>query len=209
MGIFDWFKRKPPIVDRDGVVDFLDTRAAFMVQKNIFDYARALSGPFFSKLVLEEEFKKAVDKARWSSFPLALSVVTEMVHNALVVKARAHPQATADALSKCALEIFDRYPVPAAIGEDAWNASRATLVQRLNGITLHPPKEIKDIPVSIGQAVYDNLPFDQFLRRNDFEMVAPHLRVNMITMHEDFVKRGNLPAILNDLLPANAAVKSG
>jgi hypothetical protein len=204
MGIFDWFKRKPPIASRADVVDFIDTRAAFMVQKNIFDYARALSGPFFSKLVLEQAFKDAVDKARWSSYPLALSVVTEMVHNALVSHGGANLRDLADVLSECALDVFDRYPVPAAVGEEAWKASRVTLVQRLNGISMHPPKEIKDIAVPIGQAVYDNLPFDEFLRRNDFEMVSHHLRVNLITMHEDFMKRANIPAILHELLPAAA-----
>jgi hypothetical protein len=208
MGIFDWFKRKPPIVSRADVVEFLDTRAAFMVQKNIFDYARALSGPFFSKLVLEQAFKEAVDKARWSSYPLALSVVTEMVHNALL-KGGANSRELAAELSRCALEVFDRYPVPGAVGEEAWNASRETLVQRLNGISLHPPKEIKDIAVPIAQAVYDNLPFDQFLRRNDFEMVSHHLRVNLITMYQDFIKRADIAAILHEVLPAPADAARG
>lgn len=208
MGIFDWFKRKPPIVDRADVIEFIDSRAAFMVQKNIFDYARALSGPFFSKLVHEQAFKEAVDTARWRSYPLALSVVTEMVHNALL-SGGANSRELAEALSKCALEVFDRYPVPGAVGEEAWAASRVTLVQRLNGISLHPPKQIKDIPVPIAQAVYDNLPFDEFLRRNDFEMVSHHLRINMVTMYDDFMKRAKVPAILEELLPAPADAAQG
>lgn len=201
MGLFDWFKRKPPIANRADVIDFIDTRAAFMVQKNIFDYARALSGPFFSKLVNEPAFKEAVDKARWSSYPLALSVVTEMVHNALL-SSRANSRDLAEALSKCTLEIFDRYPMPSAVGEDAWKASRVTLVQRLNGISLHPPKAVKDIPVSIAQSVFDNLPFDEFLRKNDFEMVSHHLRVNLVRMHEEFTQRAKVDSILAQLLPA-------
>lgn len=208
MGIFDWFKRKPPIANRADVVDFIDSRAAFMVQKNIFDYTRALSGPFFSKLVLEDSFKSAVDKARWKSYPLALSALAEMVHVALLRETNQSAR-LAEAISKGALEVFDRYPPPKAIEEAEWNKSRETLVQRLNGMALHPPKMVKDIPLPIAQAVFDNLPFDESWKKRDFEMVSHHLRVNLVRMFEDFEKRAKMPAIVAELLPAEAATARG
>lgn len=201
MGLFDWFKRKPPITNRADVVDFIDTRSAFMIQKNIFDYTHALTGPFYSKLITEPAFKEAVDRSRWQSYPLALSCLAEMVHGALLTGTK-DARGLAEALGKLTLGIFDRYPVPKAIGEEAWAASRVALVQRLNGISLHPPKPVKDIPVPVAQQIYDNLPFDENLRKEDFVMVSHHLRVNLVRMHEDFTARAKIGPILAELLPA-------
>lgn len=201
MGILDWFRSKPPIASRADVVEFIDTRAAFIVQKNIFDYTHALTGPYYSKLITEPAFKDAVDKSRWQSYPLALSCVSEMVHGALLAGTK-DARGLAGALSKAALEVFDRYPVPKAVGEEAWTASRVLLVQRLNGISLHPPKPVKDIVVPVAQQIYDNLPFDEALRKQDFMMVSHHLRVNLVRMYEDFTKRAQVGRIVAELLPA-------
>ncbi len=204
MGIFDWFRSDPPIVTRGELQEFIDTRAAFLTQKNIFDFTHALSGPHYAKLITEENFKQAVNHARWSSYPLVLSVVAEMVHVALLPGVK-NSQALADALSAATLEIFDRYPVPEIIGEEKWKASREKLVQRLRGITMHPPKQIKDIPVPIAKAVYDNFPFDERLKQQDFETITHHMRVNLVRMHTDFLERAKAPALIDALLPENAA----
>lgn len=208
MGIFDWFRREPPIATRAELLEFLDTRAAFLTQKNIFDFTHALAGPHYAKLIGEENFKEAVHHARWSSYPLVLSVVAEMVHVALLPEAR-NSQALADALSAGALEIFDRYPVPDSVGEEKWKASREKLVQRLRGITMHPPKPIKDIPIPIAKAVYDNFPFDERLKQQDFQTISHHMRVNLVRMHTDFLERAKAPALIEALMPESATAIAG
>ena len=45
MGLFDYFRRKPPIRDVQSLADFIDERAAFLVQKAIYEYSRARAGP--------------------------------------------------------------------------------------------------------------------------------------------------------------------
>jgi len=44
------------------------------------------------------------------------------------------------------LTVFDRYPIPEALGEQVWTGARAELVRRLQLIGLHPPKRAMDIP---------------------------------------------------------------
>ena len=52
-----------------------------------------------------------------------------------------------EALARSCSAIFDRYPVPAALGERSLAASlRAELEHRLKLIGLHPPKWAKDVP---------------------------------------------------------------
>jgi hypothetical protein len=41
MGFFDLFRRAEPIADRKAFMDFLDTQAAFLAQKGMFEYSRA------------------------------------------------------------------------------------------------------------------------------------------------------------------------
>jgi hypothetical protein len=50
-----------------------------------------------------------------------------------------------DALSALVLAVFDRYPVPASLGEQAWSEARAELARRLQLIGLHAPKRAFDI----------------------------------------------------------------
>jgi len=203
MGLLDWFRRPPPIVDRASLADFLDTRAAFLVQKGIFDYARGRSGPFFTMMLKDEGFKIAVEESRWKSYPFSLAVVTEMVHGVLL-PLTGEPVRLAAVLRDVVLEVIDRYPVPAAIGPERWAAMRAEVVQRVDGIALHPPKPVKDIPVPFAKVFFDNMPIHERLRENDFEQIREQLRINLISMHRDFNKYADLPRLATSLEPVEA-----
>ena len=37
MGLFDFFRRRPPIRDAQSLADFIDENAAFLVQKAIYE----------------------------------------------------------------------------------------------------------------------------------------------------------------------------
>ena len=204
MGIFDWFKRPPPIADLAALADFLDSRAAFVVQKGIFDYTRAISGPSFSMLIEETAFSAAVDEARWKNYPLVLSMVTEMVDGVLRPYASSK-EALGSALARTTLDTFDRYPVPAAIGTEAWSAARVDLETRLNRVTLHATKYAKDIPLSLAEAVFNGMPIHERLRGNHIEWVRNSLRSNLIRMHEEFTERADCVALVAALGVASPA----
>ena len=65
MGLFDFFRRKPRIRDVADLADFIDQRAAFLVQKGMYDYARARSGPHAKWLLGEAEFQERINQSRW------------------------------------------------------------------------------------------------------------------------------------------------
>src|SRR5215212_1290477 len=113
MGFFDWFRKPPPIRDMAGVSDFIDRNAAFLMQKGLYEYSRARAGHYSKVMFREPEFQAAVEVSRWRAYPLGLAMVAEMVEGVL----RAHVgerHAALEALSDMVLDIFDRYPVPAA-----------------------------------------------------------------------------------------------
>jgi hypothetical protein len=202
MGLLDWFRRPPPIVDRASLADFLDTRAAFLAQKSIWDYARGRSGPYFSMIVKEQAFLEGVEVARWKNYPFGLSIVAEMIHGVLLPFA-GPPAPLAASLCAVALDVFDRYPVPAALGEAEWKNARAELATRCQQIGLHPPKAVKDIPVPFAQVFFDNMPIHERLRENDFELIRNQLLINLVSMHRDFTRYANLSAVAAALAAAD------
>jgi hypothetical protein len=198
MGFLDWFRRPPRIDDRAGLTDYLDSRAAFVVQKGIFDFSRGAAGPHFSQLIKEPAYVEAVDEARWNSYPLALSAVVEMVHGVLLPAATG-AMPLAEALQGVAFAIVDRYPVPQAIGAEAWAAARAELGRRVIHIALHPPKAVKDIVLPIADQFFANLPIHQRLRGAYNEIVTNNLRSNLLRMHDDFTRRADVAALMGAL----------
>ena len=202
MGLLDWFRRPPPIADRASLADFLDTRAAFLVQKGIFDYVRGRAGPYFSIIINEAEFKTSLEESRWKSYPHALSVVTELVHSILVPRT-GHSVELAAALRDVALEVFDRYPVPEPLGAGSWAQARKDLAVRCEQISLHPPKSPPNIPIPFAQIFFDNMPIHERLREHDFVQIRNQLRVNVLSMHHDFTRDADLAKVAAALdLPA-------
>lgn len=201
LALFDWLWRDPPIADRAALADFLDTRAAFLSQKSIFDYARGRSGPYFTMMLKEASFQANVEAARWKTYPFGLSILAEMVQGVLRPVA-GEPVRLAAGLREVAFDAFDRYPVPAPLDTEQWMRARADLALRIEQIPLHPPKPVKDIPVPFAQVYFDTMPIHERLRENDFALIRDHLRINLVSMHRDFAKRADLAALAAAVVPA-------
>src|SRR5215470_12420887 len=77
------FWRRPPIADAQALADFIDAHSAFLVQKGMYEYSRARAGHYAKVLFSEEEFGRALDRSRWSAFPLGLAMVGEVVEGVL------------------------------------------------------------------------------------------------------------------------------
>ena len=110
MGLFDFFRRKPAIRDVAELADFIDERAAFLVQKGMYDYARARSGPHAKWLLGEAEFQERIDKSRWRAYPMGLAMVGEMVDGMLYPFADGDRRGLLERLSAVVMDVFDRYP---------------------------------------------------------------------------------------------------
>jgi hypothetical protein len=194
MGLLDLFRRKPPIRDQAAVATFIDENAAFLVQKGIYEYSRARAGHYSKVLFREPGFQSAVEISRWRAYPLGLVMVTEMVEGVLGAS-MPDRHAALDVLSRIALEVFDHYPVSPALGDETWNELRAELARQLALIGLHPPKRAMDIPEQWAQIYFELMPIHEKLRGRDFPTTRNYLRVTLCNIHDEFVKRLDMPAV--------------
>jgi hypothetical protein len=189
MALFGFFRRRPPIREVAELADFIDQQSAYLIQRYIYDYTHARSGPFSQRLLAMPEFRQAVEQSRWEAYPLGLAMVGEMVEGVLRPYAGDERRAVLDPLRTLVLGIFDRYDVPAPIGADAWQTTREELARKLDQIGTHPPKSVSDIPEPYVERYFNMMPFDKNLLTNDVPTTRSYLRLTLINIRDEMVTR--------------------
>jgi hypothetical protein len=189
MGLFDIFKRQPPIRDVAALAEFIDGNAAFVTQKGLYEYSRVRAGHYAKELFKEQAFQDAIEHARWCAFPIGLAMVAEVVDSVLHGDSTAGRAANLQQLYELVLSIFDRYPAPPSIGAGPWRAARDDLDRRLKLIGVHPPKRAMDIQEPYAQAYFDTMPIHQQLRGRDFPTTQNYLKVTLCNVHDELSKR--------------------
>lgn len=202
MGIFDLFRRPPAVDTLPALDDFLDSQAAFLVQKCIFEYARARSGILSEKLFKEPAFAAAVEQSRWRNYPICLGHVALMADAALRPHAPDRAAALADGLVASVARIVGRYGVPDGLAPDFWLAALKDIEGRLRRASLAQPHAVKEIPKEEFKAFFEQLPIHESLRGYDFVLVRNNLRVNLCRAYETFLARMDGPALVARLTGA-------
>ena len=124
LGFFEFFGRRPPIRDAQELADFIDQQSAFVTQKGIYEYSRARAGHYSKVLFNEPEFVAAVEQSRWRAYPISLAMVAEVVEGVLCQPCSGDDRRQFDALRAIVLSVFDRYPLPEALGTATWSEAR-------------------------------------------------------------------------------------
>jgi hypothetical protein len=194
------FGQRPAVGDTQALADFIDAHAAFIVQKGIYEYSRARAGHYAKVLFSEEAFAEAVERARWSAYPLGLAMVGEMAEGVLRSHAGDQRRAVLDQAIKLVLSVFDRYPVPPSVGAEAWRGKRAELERHLDLVGGHAPKRVIDIPEPLAEKYFALMPIHEKLRGRDFFTITNYLRVNLCHMHEELERRIDAQAVVDELL---------
>jgi hypothetical protein len=189
MAFFGFFRRWPPIREVTELANFVDQQSAFLVQRYIYDYTHARSGPYSQGLLKRPEFAQAVERSRWTAYPLGLAMVGEMVEGVLQPHAGAERRVVLDPLRLVVLAVFDRYDVPPPLGTDSWQAARDELARKLDQIGTHPPKRVTDIPEPYAERYFNMMPFDKELLTNDVPTTRSYLRLTLTNIRDELVKR--------------------
>ena len=190
MGFLDFLlRRKPPIRDVRELADFIDEQSAFLVQKAIYDYARARSGHFAKVMLADEGFQEALNRSRWRAYPLGLAMVGEMVEAVLGPQSGGDRRAVLDPLIKLVLSIYDRYPVPASLSPEQWSEGREGLALHLERLSTHPPKRIIDIPVPFSDRYFAMMPFDKQFLTPDAPTARGFMQLKLVSMQEELLRR--------------------
>jgi hypothetical protein len=199
MGFWDIFRRRPPIQALGELAEFIDTQAAFLVQKGIYEYSRARAAHYSKVLFAEPGFQHAVEQSRWRAFPLGLAMVAEIVEGILRPGAGDDRRPVFQALTALVLEIFDRYPAPAALAKAEWLDARRELAHRLELIGVHAVKHAKDVPENFAQEYVALMPIHEKLRGTDHLTIRNYLRVTACNIHDQFDRRADKRALVEAL----------
>lgn len=194
MRFWDWFKQPPAIADEEALTDFVDSQAAFLMQKGIYEYSRARAGHYAKVMFGEQTFTDAFNLARWQAYPIGLAMVGELVEGVMRGLGPS-PRVTTAWVRERVLSAFDRHVVPPQIGAQAWREARAQLALRLQHVGLHPPKRAMDIPEPLAKTYFDLMPIHKELRGRDFPTTHNYLKVTMCNIHDELVRRMDKQAI--------------
>lgn len=194
MGFLDMFRR-PAVANAATLADFLDRHAAFLVQKCVYEYARARSGVMSSKLMKEAAFKAAVEETRWRNYPLCLQCVALMVEGTLRLHSGDDAPAMRRGLAAAVSDVCGRYPVPPGFEPEFWSDARTAITLRIDQAGLAAPRAVKDIPREIAGRVFATLPIHADLRPEDRELITNNLRGNLCRIYEQFVAAADLPRL--------------
>lgn len=196
MGLLDFLRPKPSISDLSALSDFLDSRAAFLVQKCLYEYTRARSGILSSKLFKEAAFKEAMEAARWGNYPVCLQHVTIMVEHTLRAGAGNEAGAMREGLIVGVAAVCHRYPVPKGFDAGFWRAADHRVAQRVRLAGLAAPHPIKDLPQETASEFMEKVPIHADLRQFDFELVTNNLKSISAARMRTFSPWPMLPLLL-------------
>lgn len=190
-----FFRRKPPIHDVNALGDFIDENAAFLVQKGIYDYARARSGHYAKVMLTDEGFQSALNRSRWLAYPLGLSMVGEMVDAVIEEHAAGDRRDVLDPLIRLVLSVFDRYSLPTALTQEQWTQGRSDLALHLERLSTHPPKRVIDIPVPFADRYFNLMPFDKQFLTKDAPTAQGFLQLTLVRMQGELNERMDAAAM--------------
>jgi hypothetical protein len=199
MGLLDLFRRAPPIRDPHELAQFIDERAAFVVQKGIYEYSRARAAHYAKVLFADPVFLQAAEVSRWRAYPLGLAMVAEVVEGVLRPHAGRDVEGQAVALRSLVLGAFDRYPTPTVLDGREWRDARTELQRRLRIIGTYPVKRVIDIPETIAESYFALMPIHEQLRGRDFPTMHSYLKIVLCNVHDDLTKRMDAPALVQSL----------
>jgi hypothetical protein len=185
-----------PISTRDDLKAFMESRAAYLVQKSITEYAQARANMMFSTLMTEKSFLAAYERARWESYPAALSMVAEMIEGALRHGGARLAIQYHEQIAGIATEIISGFPVPEGFSPQFWADAISALDRDLGQAGLGPPKPVHEIPLHRAREIFRALPVHKTLRQHDFTIFSNTLRFHLTEIASEFDERADKPALI-------------
>ena len=202
LGIFSRRRNELRIASYAELLDFLDTRSAFLAQKCVYEYCRARSGINWDKLMLEADFLAAYEVSRWEAYGAALGDLVVYLEGQLrPADTRLHARLV-DRLIVAAAVVLGRHPVPAHKPE-GWGAEIAQLRERLNGTQLGQPLGAAEVSRTAGARIYATLPLHHDMTKHDRVLVTNAVRFNFSRIASDLEQQMEVEPLLRELLADN------
>jgi len=199
LGLFRKTKRPVAIANYGSLLDFLDSRSAFLSQKCVYEYCRARSGLNWESLMREAAFIEAYEVSRWDAYAAALAdLVIHLEGRLRPADTREHARLV-DRLLVAAAEVLARHRADAH-RPGGWGVEIAALRGRLNQAQLGPPRPAAEVARVGGKRIYETLPLHPDMTKHDRELVTNAVRFNFCRIAADLERDLDPRAVLAELL---------
>ena len=163
------FVRRRITSSRD-LQDFLESRAAYLVQKSITEYSQARANMMFTSLLGEKQFQSAYEAARWTSYPAGLAMVAEVFAGQLRDRLGLNATAAETLIAKLSDAIINKMAGHGPLTSEQWSAARKDIETVLARASLAAPRRTHPIAGDRSRIIFDALPFHDAIRKHDFGM---------------------------------------
>jgi hypothetical protein len=200
MGILDRLKSvflRSRIESREDALAFLESRAAFVAQKSLTEYAQARANMMFSSLLREKGFQDAYDEARWRAYPATLSMVAEIVTGALRTRLGTPVETATRFVEELIGEVVEKMRGHGPLTEAEWSAAQAAVSTDLARAGLGAPHAAHAIAKARAKEVFDALPFHPAIKQHDFEMFRNTLAFHLTEIATELEQSQLEPGVLD------------
>jgi hypothetical protein len=163
------FSRQRIASSRD-LQDFLESRAAYLVQKSLTEYSQARANMLFSALLGEKQFQSAYEAARWQAYPAGLAMVAEVIAGQLRDRLALNATAAETLVAKLSDAIMNKMAGHGPLTNEQWSAARKDIETVLARASLAAPRRIHPIAGDRARIIFEALPFHEAIRKHDFTM---------------------------------------
>lgn len=191
-------RRLPPIVDQEGLKDFLYTRASFVSQTSLYGYLRTRSGMRYPELFDDDEFVTSINIAKWQMWLACLSDLAVFTGGLLMKHPRANESTVASLIQETVNTILKETGVPEEAG-DRFHINADHVRHRLAMCQWSTVTDNEQPFSHSPQALVEWAPVIDELKKLDEEIVVNSVRFRWQKVRQDLRTALNSDAVFENL----------
>jgi hypothetical protein len=202
MSLWAQLLKRKKIETPQQLAEFIAQEADVLTQRTILNYTQALLGRQWKKLIETADFRAAMHRSRWESYPAILGDFVCIAEAQLRPYAEMEiPRRTAvfQSLFEAALAVR---PIPPEHSGDC-QAAIDRFPSELGRRLMADPKSSHRIAVSGGGYLFDHLPIHESARETHKLPVVNAVRFAMVAFRDNLERRIADPAALMQLISAS------
>ena len=192
-----FFVRRRITSSRD-LQDFLESRAAYLVQKSITEYSQARANMMFTSLLGEKQFQSAYEAARWTAYPAGLAMVAEVFAGQLRDRLGLNAAAAETLVAKLSDAIINKMAGHGPLTSEQWSAARKDIETVLARASLAAPRRTHPIAGDRSRIIFDALPFHDAIRKHDYGMFRNTLAFHLAEIATELEEAELAPGLGNE-----------
>jgi len=185
---------KSPIQDVDSLVQFIQTRSAYVAQTSLYGYLKTRMGTRFRQIFEDDKFLPSINKSKWQTYGACLSDLTVFAAAITGAGNRLGENEISDLARKCFEAAVRQTFDDAEAGE-----VRAEIVERFEARikqTHWPNAAVGEYAfTSSPEVLLDSAPIADELKEQDVEIVTNSIRFRWRDVREQLRKRIDREAI--------------